>query len=240
MTEIAQTKLCIACQAEIPLKATICSHCSTKQDRRLNFLQNIGAVIGVLTAILAFGSYIISSAPSVRKTLWWRDDINMLSYSDEHVVIGNNGDGPVFVSYIYIHTETQKFFSGESTNMLINKMIEPGQILTFDKTNKFLRGGKKWRVVSNVTDAEWEKYLQLYNDEPSDAGECTLLEYVSTSDPDMQLFTRALGDGLRKVNATATIYFFSNKLEKELSKSFPVFGILYKFDVSCSDLYNPK
>ena len=98
MSEQSTTKRCIACQAEIPSLATVCSHCSTKQDRRFNFLQNAGAIIGLISAILAFASYIITSIPTVRQTLFWKDDINILSYSDRHVVIGNNGDGDIFVS----------------------------------------------------------------------------------------------------------------------------------------------
>lgn len=229
MNEEAKVKHCIACQAEIPLSATVCSNCSTHQNKLYNIFQSLGASVGVISAILAFASYVISSAPAVRQALWWVDDVNVLAYSDENVVIGNNGDGEVFVSHIFIEAEA----GGLTTIRMINKSLEVGEILTveiFPVTEMFT-------VVSGVTDSAWENYLDLAIQETdSAAGNCIGMYFYSESDPVLRLYSNALGDDLRKVNATATIYYFSNKLGVELNKQFPVYGILLEFEKSCIEL----
>jgi hypothetical protein len=227
MSEHPSTKKCIACQGDIPELATVCPHCSTKQDRRLNFLQNVGAVIALISAILAFASYVVTSIPTVRQTLFWKDDVNVLSYSDRHVVIGNNGDGDVFVSYVQIKTESR------SKIVRIAEMVKPGEFIAVDK--ELFKGGG-WKVVSGVSNAEWEDLLgRQTRDRTSTTGECIIMEFASENDPGYRNYIDFLGDKLRTVEGSATIYFFSNQLGKELSKSFPVHGILSRNEKSCAD-----
>lgn len=227
MSEQSSTKKCIACQGDIPELATVCPHCSTKQDRRFNLLQNIGAVIGLVSAILAFASYVITSIPTVQQTLFWKDDINVLSYSDRQVVIGNNGDGDVFVSYVLIETESS------SKVVRIAMTVRPGEFIT---VNKELFKGGGWKVVSDVSDEEWKDLLgRLSRDRTSTTGECVIMEFASETDPGYRNYTNFLGDKLRTVDGSATVFFFSNKFEKELSKNFPVYGTLSKNEKSCAD-----
>lgn len=226
MIEDSRTKQCIACQAEIPLNASVCSKCSTHQNQLVNIFQSAGRVVGVFSAILAFASYVISSAPAVRQAIAWQDDINVLSYSDERVVIGNKGDGEVFVSYVFIRTETDT-----TTIRSINRMVAVDEIATVELSSF----KETFTVVAGLTDAEWEQY-QYLDGSDNDNGQCITINFFSESDPELRLYSDALGDDLRKVNATATIYYFSNKLGVELSKQFPVYGVLYEFDKSCDEL----
>lgn len=227
MSEQASTKKCIACQGDIPELATVCPQCSTKQDRRFNFLQNVGAVIGVVSAILAFVSYVITSIPTIRQTLFWRDDINVLSYSDRQVVIGNNGDGDVFVSYVLIRTESS------SKVIRIAMTVKPGEFITI---NKETFKGSGWVVVSDVSDEEWNDLLgRLSRDRTSTTGDCIIMEFASENDPGYRNYTDFLGDKLRTVEGNATVFFFSNKLGSELNKNFPVYGIVSRNEKSCAD-----
>jgi hypothetical protein len=230
MFEKPITKSCIACQAEIPAKASICSHCSTRQNRLSNNLQGAGTMVGVISAVLAFASYIISSAPAVRQTLWWTDDVNILAYSDETAVIGNNGDGEVFVSHILIESDQYG-----SSIQEINKPIEVGDILTFD----FPFTDDPYLVISDVSDAEWDEYFQnaLEGTDTVD-GECIGIFFFSENAPALRLYTNALGDSLKKIDAIATVFYYSNKKGVELSKQFPVYGILGNFEKSCTEV-NP-
>lgn len=230
MLENPRTKPCIACRAEIPLSASVCSNCSTHQNRLQNMLQSLGASVGVFSAILAFASYVISSAPAVRQALWWEDDVNVLAYSDENVVIGNNGDGEVFVSHIFLETEV----GGLTTIRPVNETIDVGEIITVEL---FPINGS-YSVVSGLTDDEWEEYLDFAIQETDNAdGNCIGMYFYSESDPALRLYSNALGEDLRRVDAMATVYFFSNKLGVELTKDFPVYGILYEFETSCFELF---
>lgn len=231
MSEFPKTKQCIACQADIPINATICSTCSTRQNRLYGIVESVGRSVGVLSAILAFASYIISSAPSVRQALWWVDDVNVLSFSDETVVIGNNGDGEVFVSYVFIEAENGEYNSISP----INKPLKVGQIFSVET----IKIKDEYTLVSGVTDSEWNQYLNIAihskSSETAD-GKCIGLLFFSEHDSSYQLYSNFFGEKLRKVNGQATMYFYSNKLGVELSKQFPVYGLIYKFEKSCSDL----
>lgn len=230
MTENIKKKPCIGCQTLIPEKAKICPECSTRQDARFNNLQIIGTVIGVITAILAFASYIITTVPAVRQTLFWKDNINILSYSDEFVTIGNNGDGDVFMSYIFIQVEST--IMRRTTTRIINQTIESGKIINVDL--KYLDRHQNFAVLSGKTDEEWNNYLMQAEGISLKGGQCIFMTYASKDSPELEMYIDFLGDNLRMVDAQATIYYYSVKEGSKLSKDFPVYGILMKSEENCS------
>src|SRR5713101_1352007 len=97
---------CVACQSDLREAATVCPVCKSHQTRWKNRLQYAAGVVGVFTVLASLLVYIVTSLPSLRRTLWWRDDVRVLGFnSNQDLVFANAGDGDVFVSHATLRAD---------------------------------------------------------------------------------------------------------------------------------------
>jgi hypothetical protein len=98
---------CIGCRTELNTEAWKCPRCQSYQKSWVNRLEYLGKVIGVVSAVAAAVVYGISQAPEIRKILFWRDSVEVVSIDPftNTVVLTNSGDGAVYVSSISFTVE---------------------------------------------------------------------------------------------------------------------------------------
>jgi hypothetical protein len=212
MNEQIESKNCFACQSKIPETARICSYCSTIQNRLIWRLQRIGTTIGVLSAALAFMSYIVASFPAIRQTLMWRDDVSILSYSDGPIAIANIGDGEVYVSHIFIDIPELGF----EVVREVNHTVEPGKILTMDlgqpAHNRFV-------VARDFPENSW--YMKINRGFFGD--DCYGFEFLSKTSPRF-LFNFQDGRNQAYVSGVGTVYFYSSR-KGQIKSEFEVVAV---------------
>ena len=223
MGEPVATRICFACQSEIPLQARICSNCSTVQNRGLWFVQRTGSMIGILSAILAFASYIVSSFPTIRQTFFWNDDIAVLAYSDGPIAIENTGDGEVYVSHIFLYAPELSFVTYRD----VNRSIEPGKILTMDLG--YIDTHEGYVLIREETSPEkisdwYPKFYRAVFDTGPEDERCYVFEFLSRNS---SRFSFHFGDrdSPRYEAATGTVYFYSSKLG-DLEKEFQAYVVV--------------
>ena len=96
---------CIACKTSIAKGADLCVHCGSYQYSWMNTLKYISTVAGALAIAGALTVFAITKWPEVRKALFWKDSIRVLSYvPNGSIVVANLGDGEVFFTDVSLST----------------------------------------------------------------------------------------------------------------------------------------
>ena len=61
----------------------------------------VGKVLGVLAVFCTLVIHAVSSLPSFRKVIAWKDDVSILSFNTmTKLIVKNIGDGDIFISHI--------------------------------------------------------------------------------------------------------------------------------------------
>jgi predicted nucleic acid-binding Zn ribbon protein len=125
------TKACIYCGSEIPALATICSVCKYHQRRWRNNLIFVGGLGRLLTLIISALTFTVDRATQTYTNLVWKDRINVIDLRwidrSPHIVLANNGDGPIFVSDVLLITH-----QGARSISRINKLIASNEIIVHE------------------------------------------------------------------------------------------------------------
>src|SRR5690349_16448564 len=94
---ISTLRPCIACGSELPSTASVCSRCRQYQKAWKNRLQYWA---GVSTLIVMAASALLWSATNMRRLLWPREELRLISANSmRSAVFFNQGDKEVFVSH---------------------------------------------------------------------------------------------------------------------------------------------
>jgi hypothetical protein len=110
VNESGEERRCIACGEAIASSANLCKHCGSYQSAFWNWLVGFAQISGFITALGAAIVFIVTNFSACRKTLSWRDNLNVLGFkSNEYLLAGNDGDGPVYVSHVSLVMDLTPF-----------------------------------------------------------------------------------------------------------------------------------
>jgi hypothetical protein len=109
---------------------------------------------GIVTVVISLLTYMVSTWPEIRKTLFWLDAVEITSFdSKNNIVLHNSGDGRVFVSHLSLRSKAL----GHSSLILINKTIESKSFLVHDLKMQTV-DLSKWATRS-ISEDSWQKLL---------------------------------------------------------------------------------
>ena len=208
---------CIACKSEIVAGAVMCPICKSHQSRWKNQLYYFATIAGAITVFITMLTYIVSTWPEIRKTLFWRDivDVTQLD-SMGKLVIYNAGDGKIFVSHLTWRSERSK-----STGVIfINDTVENRGFLVHD-LNKAKVDMSKWRTASFSQKA----WVTLNNDYGLLKSDCIQWHIYHPDDPGFMLIKAYHEDSFRAVPIDATLYFHSGRDGRLVSQNMKLFGV---------------
>ena len=119
MNESGAERRCRACGETIATTAILCKHCGSYQNRGWNWLVRLAQISGFIAALGAAVIFVITNAPVARKALSWRDNLKVLGFkSNEYLLAGNEGDGPVYVSHVSLVMDLAPFGEKRTTRRL--------------------------------------------------------------------------------------------------------------------------
>jgi hypothetical protein len=216
---------CIACKSELNPGATLCQTCKTPQSKWKSWLQYIASIVGVFTLLGLLGSlsvYTVSGWPTVRKQLFWKDKVKVLSFnSNQDLVITNMGDGDIFLS----HVDLRAHGPDVMTSILrIGISVPTGDVAKhrFSRDHQDIKEQPVMKLVSDVSEAAWKEASRraTHRDDP-----CFAIIFYYAEDPSYrQLESAHQGKLFQTIPATATLHFYSVGSKKALEEAFPVVG----------------
>lgn len=194
----------------MPAAAKICLQCKYSQSairNQLTLLAGLGGLIALLT-------YSISSLQEIRKNIWWRDAVDIVSIDpDNGVVIQNSGDGEIFVDAILLEADIEggaKF----SRSILIGEAIAPGKLIKHDSKQNTLDGAvmafSATSKIKTVNDA-----FRMAKFSPN----CLVPSIYSANSVRYRQYTKFMGDDLVQLHVKPKAIFYSGS-PKPIEKEF--------------------
>jgi hypothetical protein len=174
-------------------------------------------------------TFLITSAPAARKVLWWRDDLKVLGFkSNEYILVGNDGDGPVYVSHANLVMDLAPFGKRTVTQRL-NTLVPQDTILSIGITPGF-KGETKY--VGSPSLEVWNIALQrtIRGD-----NNCFWPVVFAASDLSFLIVREAYSSqsqALRTFPALATVGYYSLYTKQLREFNMPVVGAIAFRDVS--------
>lgn len=216
---------CVDCKSYIAHNAKKCIECGAFQSKLKNNLAYVAQVAGFLAIFSSALVYIINSAPEIRKALWWKDSIGVLSLNDRKVVFSNTGDGDVFIETIEI-ARPMPDGDAATTTRPINKLILNGQILEY----KFQLDDSAKNTYERVTvrggdSPKSDDWVRIANHAITD-GSCYELSYFESGNTQyLQVkayYERNKIVGPMTLPHTASIHAYSMAKQRKLSIPFGI------------------
>ena len=119
-------KPCIACGANIPAKASICSVCKSYQASWKNIIQYFSGIAALIALAASLITWLLGNA---RPLVFPRDDVTIMAASTQtQVVLANRGDRDVFVAHL-IFTMPGRNHDWIAPRISINEKLAPGEFL---------------------------------------------------------------------------------------------------------------
>lgn len=116
-----------------------------------------GQISGFLTALGAAIIFVITNFSACRKALSWKDTVNVLGFkSNEYLLAGNEGDGPVYVSHVSLIMDLAPFGQKRAAHRL--NVLVPQDTITSIPIDPDFRGETKY--VGDPTSEVWKIALQ--------------------------------------------------------------------------------
>lgn len=145
---------CVACKQEIPVGASLCSHCKSYQHVWKNHLQ-YGAGIATLTVlVITAWSWLYLNAV---KPIWHHEDVRLISSNSlRSAVVANRGDVEVFVSHMLLYMPGRSS-SWEAKRLDFEEVLPPGKISRRDFPPASITGSAEF--VRGLNSADFEKLL---------------------------------------------------------------------------------
>lgn len=234
--------LCIDCKSQIVHGAKKCNECGAYQNGYKNALIFGAQVAGFLVIIASAISYLINSMPEIRKILFWKDSLIVLSLDNNKVVFSNSGDGDLYIESIEILRPTQDSDSAATITESIAIVIRSGEVLkhnfVYGKDNKdtfkrvTIAGGD-----SPITD-EW---VAIANDAISQKI-CFELSYFDSDNSQYrqmkQHYEWASIAGPMIIPHYGKVHAYSIKKQRVVVVPFEVVGVVYKISTTECDIFH--
>jgi hypothetical protein len=202
------TKKCRYCCSDMPLAAKVCLQCKYYQStirNQLTLLAGFGGLIALLT-------YFTSSFLEIRKTLYWVDDLRLISVDPYGgYVMQNTGDGDLFIDGVHFEglVDGQHFSGGT----IISESIGPGRITIHKPAHTPLIGG----IVEAGVNPKIPNFTMAL-EMSKVATECVEANLYSTNSVSYKTLTQHLGKRLLQMPIRPKIVFYSRNaipIEKE-------------------------
>jgi len=208
---------CVMCKSEIHAGATICPICKSYQTAWKRVLHYCATRAGIIIVVISLLTYVASTGPEIRKTLFWRDRVEIPALdSKTSIVLHNSGDGRVFVSHLTLHSEAL----GYSGAILINKTIESKSFLVHDLKTPTV-DLSKWETRS-ISEDSWQKLLR---ERHLNENECVQWHFFVPDDPVYQTIKKHHGRSFHEVSIDATLYFRSGQDDLQNSRDVKLFAV---------------
>jgi hypothetical protein len=119
---------CIACGSDLNEGVSICTTCGSYQSSWRNELRYWAAVAGVFSIVAATIGFSISAWPDIRKSLFWRDSLEVLQFHNSEgrseISVFNTGDGPVWILEL-----TYQAGDAFKQTMSVAKVVQADEVL---------------------------------------------------------------------------------------------------------------
>jgi hypothetical protein len=208
---------CVMCKSQILEGATICPICKNYQSAWKRNLHYCATIAGIITVAISLLTYVASTWPEIRKTLCWRDAVEISALdSKNNIVLHNSGDGRVYVSHISLCSKAH----GHSGVIFINKTIESKSFLVHDLKESTI-DLSKWSTRS-ISEDSWQKLLsKLHLNE----NKCVQWHYFVPGDPVYQTIKKFHSSSFHEVPIDAILYFRSGKDDQQNSRNVKLFAV---------------
>jgi len=200
---------CIACKSDLRDGATVCAECGQFQGRWKNSLRYFGTLAGLLTVIVGGAVFSIERAPTVWRTIFWKDDVEVLTFATVlKTAIANVGDGSVFVESITVKSKLSPAI------MILNATIEPGEVFLENNVDR------DFSRVSGVSSKDWGQLRRstCYETAHFDRDNAFIRE------------ARILHPNAEEELGTGTIQFVSLKTGEKLEKSIDTTSVFIVYE----------
>lgn len=221
------TSSCIACKLPIPAGATVCTHCDSFQILWKNNAKYLANIIGILTVSIGILTYILTTIPEIRKTIYWRDQASILSFSDgDPVIIANIGDGPVFV-FNLLHDVSGQISKRFTHSRSIYVVVKTGEVISSSDGKDEFAHLKNYSVLSGVNESQWNDAFEA-SDHPSKRDACFIRLITSPNNPGFLTAKKFLEGRLTTFKVTTTLRYYSLHSHKTIEQKVPSVGYLIR------------
>jgi hypothetical protein len=191
-------------------------------------LVRVAKVSGFLTVLGAVIIFVITNFSACRKALWWRDNLNVLGFkSNEYLLAGNDGDGPVYVSHVSLVMDLAPF-GKKLANKRLNVLV-PQDMITSIPIDPDFDG--KTKYVGSPTAEVWKIALQRTFQGDSN---CFWPVVFAATDHSFLIVKDAYaGESqvLRTFPAWATVRYYSLHTKQLHESNVPAIGVIIFRDV---------
>lgn len=225
---------CRHCLLQIPAGAQVCTHCKQDQSKLRSWVGAVSSVAAAITVVGAAASYVITSAPQVRKAFWWKDSIEVLQYSSKvGLLAANAGDGQIHLSHIRLTAKKPDGTHLFARTVQIGEVIESGKFSMIEGDDSKRETKGRMPVMNHDTDQEFFAAILDSGDIGEvDAGKkCFLRVVYSTNDPLYHLYRDRMGDKLHSYPVSAQLHFHSLTTNRPFVKEIPAIGMLSMHDI---------
>jgi hypothetical protein len=185
-------------------------------------------ISGFITVLGAATVFIITNFSACRKTLSWRDNLNVLGFkSNEYLLVGNEGDGPVYVSHVSLVMDLTPFGQKRVTQRL--NVLVPQDTITTIPINPDFHG--KTKYVGSPSTEVWKIALQRAFRGDSD---CFWPVVFAATDHSFLIVKDAYterSEVLRTFPAWATVRYYSLHTKKLHESNVSAIGVVSFRDV---------
>lgn len=213
------TAYCVACKHEIPLGASVCATCKSYQHNWMNYLQYAAG----MTAAILFAASALAWLSGQVRALFYRDDVRLIAANSlDSAVIGNFGDGAIFVSHLSL------FMTGRTTNwtsrrVTFNTMLPVGQFLKGEFLPKPTT--EKYVYLRGLTTDEFDRRLTVAVSDES----CFEIGFFSASDPTFQELRQIAGSALNTFDVSGRLEYWNTRQTAPLYMPIHGYGILGEY-----------
>ena len=173
-------------------------------------------------AILSMIAFLLTSWPEVRRAIWWRENVEVVSFDSEGVILlANRGDGDLYVSTVLVGAEgVPRSFSVEYP---IDAALQPGTMRACPVISPFSNSGTIWVSVARVTDEEW---LTAQRRAADGFDKCFRFVFYDENNSRLPREKGGVRSEPRSFRARAVLRHTSARNGKTRTTEFPVFGIV--------------
>lgn len=221
---------CRHCKQEIPSSAFICHHCGHRQKRWANGLILAAQSAGLIGLISASASFTI---PWLSGLLFHKDEIALIGFPNgRQVMIGNTGDGAVYVSSLSYQIKQQASATRVRSRAVFHTLalsLTPGEIRS-SKVNEEI--DVELEIAAGIRDKSVLNQLNAL----AIIDRCVL---PMISSPDDQVYdSSGVTDAISSRSLTATAKFYSVHDQQFHEVEIPLRqGLGVKRSPECSSVY---